>query len=162
MNDVHYLTFLREAHQQCLTQMSHMQEALWDYGMSENGWTTRRTSEHMSTIHTCWTGCVWPLHSNSKSYKRRACSEQLLGHTFYLFEHRTCANSWIIGYFKLYKCHVKVLCHSWSCQAATIGLWIEIYRELRFLKTAKEPEVQEYLGSHSCTCEFNPPHALDI
>lgn len=32
-------------------------------------------------------------------------------------------------------------------------------RQLGFLNTAKELEVQEYLVSHSCIWEFNPPHA---
>ena len=32
-------------------------------------------------------------------------------------------------------------------------------KELEFLKTAKEPDVQQYLSNHACTWEFNPPHA---
>lgn len=32
-------------------------------------------------------------------------------------------------------------------------------KELGFHKMAKEPVVQEYLRDHSCTWEFNPPHA---
>eukprot|EP00064_Thunnus_orientalis_P019268 superscaffoldBa00004744_g19384 len=37
--------------------------------------------------------------------------------------------------------------------------FIRASKELRFHKMAKEPVVQKYLGDHSCTWEFNPPHA---
>lgn len=92
----------------------HMQKTAEDYRKPENVWSSRRTSQHIPTIHIGWPICVWPLLSLSLPYLGMTHPEQMLGCALYLYEHPSSAyrNYWINGHIKLYKYPAKVFCCS--------------------------------------------------